>query len=55
MIVLPCLAIAGTARWRAADDNARAAHRTVVGLALLGAALGDLPDARRAIDLDPAA
>jgi len=40
MIVLPCLAIAGTARWRAVDDNARAGHRTVVGLALLGVLLG---------------
>jgi hypothetical protein len=40
MIIIPCLAIAGTARWRAPDPNARAAHRTVVGLALLGALLG---------------
>jgi hypothetical protein len=40
MVVLPCLAVAGTARWRVPDPNTRAAHRTVVGLALLGALLG---------------
>jgi hypothetical protein len=40
MIVLPCLAVAGTARWRAGDAAIRAVHRTVVGLAGLGALLG---------------
>jgi hypothetical protein len=40
MIVLPCLAVAGTARWRVADASARASHRTVVGLAGLGVVLG---------------
>lgn len=40
MIVVPCLAVAGTARWRASDGLARAAHRTIVGLALLGTVLG---------------
>jgi hypothetical protein len=40
LIIVPCLAIAGTARWRAADPGARAGHRTVVGLAVLGALLG---------------
>lgn len=40
MIILPCAAVVGTARWRARDPNARAAHRTLVGLALLGALVG---------------
>ena len=40
MIILPCLAVAGTAFWLPADPIGRAAHRTVVSLAGLGAALG---------------
>jgi hypothetical protein len=40
MIIVPCLVVAGTARWRARDANARAAHWTLVGLAVLGAVLG---------------
>jgi hypothetical protein len=40
MIIVPCLVVASTVRWRARDDNARAAHWTVVGLAALGALLG---------------
>ncbi|HYN94773.1 MAG TPA: hypothetical protein VES42_13070 [Pilimelia sp.] len=40
MIMLPCAAVAGTARWRPRDANARAAHRTLIGLAALGVLLG---------------
>jgi hypothetical protein len=40
LIIVPCLAIVGTARWRAVDAGARAGHRTVVGLAALGVLLG---------------
>lgn len=40
MIVLPCLAVAGTYAWRSAHPLARALHRTVAGLALAGAAVG---------------
>jgi hypothetical protein len=40
LIIVPSLAVGGTARWRAADASARAAHWTVVGLAALGVLLG---------------
>jgi hypothetical protein len=40
LIIVPCLAIAGTARWRATDPSGRAGHWTVVGLAVLGVLLG---------------
>jgi hypothetical protein len=40
MIVLPCLAVAGTYRWRPAHPLARGLHRAVALLALAGALLG---------------
>ncbi|WP_433535657.1 hypothetical protein ACQPZK_27185 [Micromonospora sp. CA-249363] len=40
MVVLPCLAVAGTYGWRAADPLARGLHRAVALLALTGALLG---------------
>jgi hypothetical protein len=40
MIVLPCLAIAGTYLWRPVHPLVRALHRTVATLALCGVALG---------------
>lgn len=39
-IILPCLAIAGGYAWRPTDPIARAYHRTIAMLALVGAALG---------------
>ncbi|MEU5905767.1 hypothetical protein [Micromonospora sp. NPDC047527] len=40
LVVLPCLAIAGTYGWRAAHPLARGLHRAVALLALTGALLG---------------
>jgi len=42
MIALPCLAVAGTFRWRADHPLGRGLHRTVASLALVGAGLGAL-------------
>ncbi|MDG4767812.1 hypothetical protein O7632_27505 [Solwaraspora sp. WMMD406] len=40
MIVLPCLAVAGTYRWRPEHPLARGLHRTIALLGLTGAGLG---------------
>lgn len=40
LIALPCLAVAGTYRWRPDDPLGRGLHRTVALLAGVGAALG---------------
>ena len=40
LVVLPCLAVAGTYGWRAAHPLARGLHRAVALLALTGALLG---------------
>ncbi|GAB7043857.1 MULTISPECIES: hypothetical protein [Catenuloplanes] len=40
MVTLPCLAVAGTYLWAPGHPVARALHRTVAGLALLGATVG---------------
>lgn len=40
LVVLPCLAVAGTYLWRAAHPLARGLHRAVALLALTGALLG---------------
>ncbi|MDP9797731.1 hypothetical protein J2S43_006243 [Catenuloplanes nepalensis] len=40
MVTLPCLAVAGTYLWAPPHPVARALHRTIAGLALLGATVG---------------